>query len=172
MICLSTVNQVFEGDETFSLKRSYILRRFLIKALSSVIMIKFSIKIQVGMSFLQKYKFDFDAIYSVYMEYLEYGVLGSKMYVFGPRNPVFGPQGPIFGLKKFIFDSFVSFVICFVFRKIQFWHNMEYTEYGKKRVPNFAKIQKSEYSAFHRALFLIVILHWLNFFSSPEIIFS
>ena len=120
MICLSTVNQVFEGDETFSLKRSYILRRFLIKALSSVIMIKFSIKIQVGMSFLQKYKFDFDAIYYVYMEYLEYGVLGSKMYVFGPHDPVFGPQGPIFGLKKFIFDSFVSFVICFVFRKIQF----------------------------------------------------
>jgi len=38
------------------------------KAMRSVIIIAFSIKIQVGMSFSQKYKFDFDAIYYVYTE--------------------------------------------------------------------------------------------------------
>ncbi len=42
--------------------------RVMTKALRSVIIIKFSIKIRVGTSFLQKYKFDFDAIYSVYTE--------------------------------------------------------------------------------------------------------
>jgi len=39
------------------------------KAMRSVIIIKFLIKIQVGTSFLQKYKFNFDAIYSVSTEY-------------------------------------------------------------------------------------------------------
>jgi len=82
----------------------------------------------------------------------------------------FWAQGSIFGLKKLSFVSFVSFVIFFLFYKIQFWRNAENTEYGKKCFPNFAKIRKSEYSAFCRALEKesLTYKHWHDGFSSKE----
>ncbi len=78
------------------------------------------------------------------MEYTEYRkkLVPNILYIQNIWKPLF----------LVIFVSFVSFVICLVFRKIWFWRNMKNAEYGIKLVSSFAKLQKSEYSAFRSAL--------------------
>jgi len=86
-----------------------------------------------------KNKFDFDAKrniqkmektsseYSIYSEYLE--------------TPVFDPKNRGFDPFLVLFISFVSFIICFVFRKIQLWHVTENAEYGMWNIMCFEFLQ-------------------------------
>jgi len=67
----------------------------------------------------------------------------------------------VFGPKTFRFISFVKFRL-FDFDAIGKIRN---NEYGKKRVPNFTKIQKLEYSAFLQGLtfYYVKACNWYNF---------
>jgi len=69
------------------------------KAMHSIIVIKFSIKIQVGMSFLQKFRTDSYGIFSFrflvseighFWLFHTYGLFGTG--VFDPKTGVFGPK--------------------------------------------------------------------------------
>jgi len=127
------------------------------KALRSIIVIKFSIKIWIGMSFLQKYKFNFDTIYSVHTElnvfriFHKYGIFGNPCFD-SSSNRVFWP----------IIRGFEYSILCFVFCKIQF------DQYGKYRIrkktySEFCQNTKIRIFCLSQALTLnLNIISWLN----------
>jgi len=124
------------------------------KAMRSIIVIKFSIKIRAPTSFSPKYKFDFDAIYSIYMEYLENPVFDPKTGVFALKIDVSGPK--TFHLVSFMkfrifdFDALrkIRKKMCFKFRLSQGLSYSSMLIHSKAR----SKISESEWSHLRQTL--------------------
>jgi len=133
------------------------------------------IKIWVRTSFSWKYKFNFDAIYSVYTEENVIPIFHINR-IFG--NPCFWPKNRVFNLKMDVFGPKKFFLLVL----LVLW-NSDYliltqygkylnTKYRKKRVQNFSKIRKSDYSDFCRPLLNIEQNeYWATFGRSYKIIF-
>jgi len=89
------------------------------KALSSKLVIEFSIKIQVGTSFLQKYKFDSYAIFLYrfwvseighFWIFCIYGLFGTGF--FNPKTSIFDPKTGFFD-PKHLFSEYFEYSVVF-----------------------------------------------------------
>ncbi len=119
------------------------------------------VRIQVGTSFSQFLKFNFNVIFCNFWKVwnrtnFEYSVISecSETPVFDPNTPVFDPKTPVFATKPEGFDPnlFLNY-FCKIFASSKRPDISEKVpNFDNRTIPKLAKTKSLENSVFHRAL--------------------